>query len=122
MIRGELVNLRAVERPDATILHRWLNDPATIRGWGLSAPAISLAEVQRQVEGWLGKVAALGRPVGLVVEPRPLAGVHLAVDRSHPCRDVLAPTFFASGTEDVWELAELGSFSTGWAVPVTRCA
>ena len=81
MIHGELVNLRALERADAAVLHRWLNDPATMRGWGLSAPAISLGEVQRQVEGWLAEEAALGRPVGLVVETLEGEAVGLVVLR-----------------------------------------
>ena len=68
MIRGELVDLRAVERGDVALLHRWLNDPAVMRGWGTSAPAVSLGEVQREVEGWLAEEVALSRPVGLVTE------------------------------------------------------
>jgi RimJ/RimL family protein N-acetyltransferase len=68
VIQGELVNLRAVERGDEGAIQRWLNEPATMRGWGWSAAASSLAEVGRRVEGWLAEEAALGRPVGLVVE------------------------------------------------------
>ncbi len=68
MIQGELVNLRAVERDDTGRLHRWLNEPVTMRGWGWSAAAMSMAEVGRRVEAWLAEEAALGRPVGLIVE------------------------------------------------------
>ncbi len=68
MIRGERVDLRAVERADAATLHGWLNDPAVMRGWGTSAAAISRAEVERQLEGWLAEETALGRPTALVVE------------------------------------------------------
>ncbi len=68
MIRGELVDLRAVEREDGARLHGWLNDPAVMRGWGASAAAVSAAEVQRQLEGWLAEEAVLGRPAALVVE------------------------------------------------------
>lgn len=68
MIRGELVNLRAVERGDAATLHGWLNEPDGMRGWGWSAAAVSLTEVGRRVEGWLAEEAGLGRPVALIVE------------------------------------------------------
>ena len=51
MIRGELVDLGAVDRGDVPALHRWLNEPAVARGWGASTLAVSLAEVGRQVEG-----------------------------------------------------------------------
>jgi RimJ/RimL family protein N-acetyltransferase len=68
MIRGELVDLRAVDRTDAATLQSWFNDPAVMRGWGASAPATSLAEVQRQIEGWIADEATLGRPAALVID------------------------------------------------------
>jgi RimJ/RimL family protein N-acetyltransferase len=67
MIRGEQVNLRAVERPDAATIHAWLDDPEVMRGWGLGAAAPSLASVQRQIEGWLDDEARLDRPAALVI-------------------------------------------------------
>lgn len=67
MIRGELVDLRAVDRTDAALVHAWLNDPAVMRGWGASAPAMSLAEVQRQIETWITDEGAHGRPAGLII-------------------------------------------------------
>ena len=68
MIRGERINLRAVERTDAPLLHGWLNDPEVMRGWGAPDHVISLAEMQRRLEGWLALEADLSRPVCLIVE------------------------------------------------------
>ncbi len=68
MIRGEQVNLRAVERSDALVLHRWLNDPAVMAYWGAPDHTISLSAVQRRVEGYLEEEARLGRPACLIVE------------------------------------------------------
>lgn len=84
MIPGELVNLRAVERHDAPLLHRWFNDPVVMRGWGWSAPAHSRHEVTDQVEDWLAQEAALGRPAALIAESLegdPIGLVVLRVDR-----------------------------------------
>ncbi|MDP9469265.1 MAG: GNAT family N-acetyltransferase [Chloroflexota bacterium] len=67
-LRGERADLRAVEREDAPDLHRWLNDPRVMRFWGSPAHTISRAEVQRRIEGWLDREAALGRPACLVIE------------------------------------------------------
>lgn len=82
MIRGELVDLRAVERTDATLVHTWLNDPAVMRGWGASAPAMSLAEAQRQIEGWIAEEATLGRPAALIIETPEDEAIGLVVLRS----------------------------------------
>jgi len=68
MIRGELVNLRAAERADAPLLHRWLNDPDVGRGWGAPEQTVSLAEVGRRLEGWLANEADRGRPSCLVAD------------------------------------------------------
>ncbi|MGH2557511.1 MAG: GNAT family N-acetyltransferase [Thermomicrobiales bacterium] len=68
MIRGERVNLRAVERQDASLIHAWFNDPEVMRGWGVPASTSSVALVQRQMEGWLDEEASLDRPVALIVE------------------------------------------------------
>lgn len=84
MIRGEVVDLRAVERGDAAVVHEWLNDPLVMRGWGSSAAAVSLAEAQRQVEAWLAEEAAQGRPAALVVETperEPIGLIVLRADR-----------------------------------------
>jgi RimJ/RimL family protein N-acetyltransferase len=68
MIRGEHVNLRAVERTDAPDLFRWFNDPEVMRFWGVGDATASSSEVQRRVEGWLDEEARLDRPVCLIVE------------------------------------------------------
>jgi len=82
MIRGELVDLRAVERADAAVVHGWLNDPAVMRGWGASAPATSLTEVQRLIEGWIAEEATLGRPAALIIAPPEPEAVGLVVLRA----------------------------------------
>jgi RimJ/RimL family protein N-acetyltransferase len=68
MIPGELTNLRAIERGDVPIVHRWLNDPVVMRGWGWSAPVRSSQEVARTVEEWLAQESALGRPAAFIAE------------------------------------------------------
>jgi RimJ/RimL family protein N-acetyltransferase len=68
MIRGELTNLRAVERTDAGTLHRWLNDPDAMRYWGVPESTISLAETQRRIEAWLDEERNLQRPACFVIE------------------------------------------------------
>ncbi len=67
-LRGERVNLRAVEREDAPALHRWLNDPRVMRFWGSPAHTVSRAEIQRRIEDWLDREAVLARPACLVIE------------------------------------------------------
>jgi RimJ/RimL family protein N-acetyltransferase len=68
MIRGELTNLRAVERTDSGALHRWFNDPDVMRYWGAPEAVFSLAEVQRRIEGWLDEERRLERPACLIIE------------------------------------------------------
>ncbi|GIW03742.1 MAG: N-acetyltransferase [Thermomicrobiales bacterium] len=68
MIRGERVNLRAIERDDAVCLFRWFNDPEVMRFWGLADATISFAETQRRIEEWLARESELGRPVAFIIE------------------------------------------------------
>ena len=68
MLLGELVNMRAIESDDAPLVHRWLNDPVVMRGWGWSAPAVSRQEVVGQIESWLAQEGAQGRPASLIAE------------------------------------------------------
>jgi RimJ/RimL family protein N-acetyltransferase len=68
VIRGELVNLRAVERSDAPCLYHWFNDPEVMRYWGLADATVSLAEIQRRIEEWLAREAELGRPAAFIIE------------------------------------------------------
>ena len=68
MLRGELTNLRAVERADAGLLYAWLDDPELMRLWGYGARALSMASVQDGIEQWLAHERVLGHPVALVIE------------------------------------------------------
>ena len=68
MIPGETINLRAVERHDVPLLHRWFNDPVLMDGWGWSAPARSIQYVAGQVEDWLARETAVDRPEVLIAE------------------------------------------------------
>ncbi len=68
MIRGEFVNLRAVERHDARDLYDLLNDEETLLGWGMAGDVRSLARVQSEIEDWLDEERRQGRPVTLVIE------------------------------------------------------
>ena len=84
MIPGETINLRAVERHDVPLLHRWFNDPVVMDGWGWSAPACSMQKVAGQVEDWLAREIAFGRPEALVAESlagEPIGLVVVRVDR-----------------------------------------
>ena len=85
MIPGEAINLRAVERHDVPLLHRWFNDPVVMAGWGWSAPARSIQNVAGQVEDWLARETALDRPEALIAESLagdPVGLVLARVDRS----------------------------------------
>jgi RimJ/RimL family protein N-acetyltransferase len=87
VLRGELTNLRAVERSDDAFLHHWFNDPSVMRGWGLPAAVVSTADVQRRIEGWLDEEARRGWPAALVIETLEGEAVGLVVltgDQSSP--------------------------------------
>jgi ribosomal-protein-alanine N-acetyltransferase len=68
MIRGESVNLRAVERTDASAIYGWFNDPDVTRWLGEPAASPSLALIQRHVEAWLEEEAGLDRPTALLIQ------------------------------------------------------
>lgn len=85
MISGETINLRAIERQDVPLLYRWCNDPAVMGGWGWSAPARSMHTVADQVEEWLAREIAIGRPEALVAESLagdPVGLVIVRIERS----------------------------------------
>ncbi len=84
MIPGETISLRAIERQDAPLLLRWFNDPVVMDGWGWSAPARSMNSVAGQVEEWLAREIAFGRPEALVAESLagdPIGLVIVRIDR-----------------------------------------
>ena len=84
MIPGETINLRAVERHDVPLIHRWFNDPVVMDGWGWSAPARSIENVAAQVEDWLAVEIACGRPEALIAESlagEPIGMVVVRIDR-----------------------------------------
>lgn len=102
MIRGENVDLRAVERTDAHALYEWLNDPPVMRGWGSSASAISLAEAQRQIEGWIAEEIVHGRPEALVIETAERAPIGLIVLRSERPEARAVELSILIGEPDLW--------------------
>jgi len=68
VIRGDLTNLRAIDRGDDGLLYGWLNDPAVMAGWGMPDQTLSRTEIQRRIEGYLEEERTLGRPAALIVE------------------------------------------------------
>jgi RimJ/RimL family protein N-acetyltransferase len=85
MIPGETINLRAVERHDVPLLHRWFNDPVMMDGWGWSAAVRSIQYVAGQVEDWLARETAFDRPEALIAESLagdPIGLIVVRVDRS----------------------------------------
>jgi RimJ/RimL family protein N-acetyltransferase len=85
MIPGETINLRAVERHDVPLLHRWFNDPVVMAGWGWSAAVRSIQSVAGQVEDWLARETAFDRPEALIAESLagdPIGLIIARVDRS----------------------------------------
>jgi RimJ/RimL family protein N-acetyltransferase len=68
MIRGELTNLRAVERSDAGLLHCWFNDPELMRYWGVPASTVSRSEIERQIESWIDDEHHLDRPACFMID------------------------------------------------------
>ena len=91
MLQGEHTNLRAVERDDLELIHRWLDDPELMRWWGYGARAASLASVQEWVEQWGVLERGLGHPVAFVIE---------SLDFAALCRNTVerfTPRFQAGG-------------------------
>jgi RimJ/RimL family protein N-acetyltransferase len=50
MLRGRLVDLRAIEPADYPLLARWYNRPDVMTYWGLPGNTVSVAEVARKEE------------------------------------------------------------------------
>jgi RimJ/RimL family protein N-acetyltransferase len=68
VIRGELTNLRAIERPDAAALFQWFNHPLVMRFWGYGEGIVSLNRIQLDVEEWLEEEQAADRPAAMMIE------------------------------------------------------
>jgi [ribosomal protein S5]-alanine N-acetyltransferase len=68
LIRGLKTNLRAVERSDARLVWRLLNEPAVQDGWGMPGTPVSIHRVEQDIEQWLEHERSAGRPSGLVLE------------------------------------------------------
>ena len=84
MIPGEMINLRAVERQDVPLIHRWFNDSVVMNGWGWSAPARSMHTLAGQVDDWLAREIAFDRPEALIAESLagdPIGLVIVRIDR-----------------------------------------
>ncbi len=79
MIRGELVNLRAVERTDAPELTRWFNDAELMRSWGIPDATVSANDVQRRIEVWLDEETRQARPSCLTIETVEAESVGLVI-------------------------------------------
>jgi RimJ/RimL family protein N-acetyltransferase len=100
LIRGELINLRAVEREDAGLIHRWYNDPDAMSYWGQPRPAISLPAVQQQIETWLDGELRLHRPVCLMIETLVHETIGLIILSEHRVRDRFAVVSILVGNPD----------------------
>jgi ribosomal-protein-alanine N-acetyltransferase len=102
MLRGELTNLRAVERADSELVQRWLDDPELMRWWGYGARALSLASVQDGIEQWLVLERGLGHPVALVIESLPgdAIGLMILSDLQHVDRSAELSCFLDAAYRD----------------------
>jgi RimJ/RimL family protein N-acetyltransferase len=68
MLQGELTNLRAIERADVALIHRWLDDHELMRWWGYGVRAVSLASVQQNAEQWIDDERVFGHPLAFIIE------------------------------------------------------
>lgn len=102
MIRGELVNLRAVERTDAPDLVRWFNDPKVMRYWGVGDATVSSSDIQRRIEGWLDDEVRLGRPACLIAETLDGAAVGLVVLSDYRPDDRSTALSLMIGEPELW--------------------
>lgn len=68
MLRGELTNLRAIERNDSAKVHAWFDDPEIMHWWGYGARAVSLTATQAQIEQWIDCERSCQHPVAFLIE------------------------------------------------------
>jgi RimJ/RimL family protein N-acetyltransferase len=79
MIRGELVNLRAIERADLELIHGWFNDPDLMHSWGIPVPAVSRADLGRRIEEWIERERTAGHAVCFMIELLDGAAIGVAI-------------------------------------------
>lgn len=68
MIRGQTLDLRAIERSDASLVHHWLDDPELMYWWGFGSTAVSLAAIQMRIEQWIADEFQLGHPLAFIAQ------------------------------------------------------
>lgn len=102
MIRGEFLNLRAIDRYDDETLYLWFNDPRVMRGWAEPDPIVSRSEVQRRIEGWLAEEAELGRPTAVMAVDLNGEPVGLAILSLASWQDRSVELSFLIGEPDRW--------------------
>jgi RimJ/RimL family protein N-acetyltransferase len=102
MIRGELTNLRAVERTDTGTLHRWFNDPDLMCYWGVTASTVSQAEIARQIESWIDDERTLDRPACFIVELLSGSAVGVVILSNFLARHASVEISLLIGERDRW--------------------
>jgi RimJ/RimL family protein N-acetyltransferase len=103
VIRGELTNLRAVERTDAGVLFRCFNTLDGPRGWSHGGPPVSLSEVQRRIEGWLDEERTFGRPAALMIEDLNGGSVGAILLTNYEPQHRALEVSLLTGQQDVWD-------------------
>ena len=94
MIPGRIVELRPVGDDDATLIHRWMNEPTVWREMDYERP-FSLTDVREDIE----RSRAEGQPFTIVVEGRPVGRIGLNAFRR---RDRIAAMYVYIGEPDCW--------------------
>lgn len=102
MIRGELVNLRAVERSDATTIWHWFNDPDLMRYWGISDATLSQNTLQTRIEDWLNEEIRIGHPTCLIVDDLEARAVGLVILSDYRLTDRSAALSLLIGEREQW--------------------
>lgn len=102
MLRGELTNLRAIERPDVAALLLWLNQPEVMRWWGFGEALISRARIETEVEAWLDEERRTLRPAALMIDALDHSPVGLAILRGDRTRDRSLELSLLIGEPERW--------------------
>jgi RimJ/RimL family protein N-acetyltransferase len=118
VIRGELTNLRAIERPDAAALFHWFNDAAVMRFWGYGEGIVSLNRIQTDIERWLEDEQAADRPAALIIESLTGDALGIAILTEERRQDRAVELSLLIGESDRWGK---GFGSDALAVLVDAC-